>query len=582
MGAAQSSNVASAVSNVASFISNSTVANVAQAQEIQNSTDFTNCDVKLSGDLNITDVTNVIQQSTQIAYAKNDASVANNIQQQMLQEATSQVGFLGIGYADANNSCNEMVNASSNISNAMTTSASQFEQVSSEFICDNSTIIANNLNIGFTNTGSMIANQTLNNDQVANITNNISQTVTQKATATVQGISSFLILIVIIIAIIVWGVTRTLSSAGVRVAVTIILFVAVAGVLSFMYIKSTPPFFAQPSKCLKNCPIGLGGSNCVDYTPQEYNLTNAPLKYSIALYPSAQTTTGGNLLQMVIANASGQNTSTTSNNGGYNMQTKLALDSLLSNYVSLATRLGISAQSPLPNPLYNAWELIGNGKGGSEQYLQIPSQYLPITQQSQGDSTVASCTPNVLQAQIGAVPVSGCANVMDPNNMALLPSGANMSLALANLNDINVETFISSAPNQGNDTQLTRSLFTRFVFCNILGIQPLNIYVNQNEPVTYLASTGPTFGLPIDAPSECYQFTPSGIPDPIWSKAISFGGYLTGEVGNVNDNEYKFNNFMGSSGKYILIALIIIAVICIFWTWFSNRKANATTNSNKN
>lgn len=564
MGSAQSSNVASAIADVSNFVSNSTVANVAQAQSIQNSTEFINCDVKLSGDLNVSDISNVIQQSTQIVSAKNDANVANNIQQQMLQQAQSTVGFMGIGFADANNSASEMVNATSNISNAMTTSASQFEQISSDFICDNSTIIANNLNIGFNNTGSMIANQTLNNDQVADITNNISQVVNQKATATVQGISALLILIVIIIAIIVWGVTRTLSSGGVRVAVTIILLVLTAGIVSFMYIKSTPPFFAEPSKCLKNCPVGLGkGGECINYSNQgDYDISSAPLRYSIALLPANQTAGGGNLLQMAISKASGQNYTPAVNNGGYNMETKLTLDNLINSYTPLAQRIGIS--TPLPNPLVDASTLLTGATG----YLAIPSAYLAIYDQSPNDATVASCTPGTIQAKVGQAPSGGCQTVLDPSNFAIIPSNPNnASLAVANLNDqAFVSYIIGQNPDSGNNTQLLRSLFIRFMLCDILGIQGLNVYVNGSEPITYLSGSESTYGLPVDAPNDCYLFTPSGIPDPLWANAVTFGGHLTGEVGVVNDTTYKFSNFMSNIGKYFIIILLVIAVICIFWT----------------
>lgn len=574
MGSAQSSNVASAIADVSNFVSNSTVANVAQAQSIQNSTEFINCDVKLSGDLNVSDISNVIQQSTQIVSAKNDANVANNIQQQMLQQAQSTVGFMGIGFADANNSASEMVNATSNISNAMTTSASQFEQISSDFICDNSTIIANNLNIGFNNTGSMIANQTLNNDQVADITNNISQTITQKATATVQGISALLILIVIIIAIIVWGVTRTLSSGGVRVAVTIILLVLTAGIVSFMYIKSTPPFFAEPSKCLKDCPIGTGNSDCINYSSQDYNISSAPLRYSIALLPANQTAGGGNLLQMAISKASGQSNESVSNNGGYNMETKLTLDNLINNYMSLAQRIGIS--TPLPNPLYDASTLLSSATG----YLAIPSAYLAIAEQSSGDTTTSSCTPGTIQAQIGAPVTNGCPRVIDPSNLAVIPKTSdNASLAIANLNDkAFVSYIIGQNPDSGNNTQLLRSLFVRFMLCDILGIQGLNIYVNGSEPITFISASGPTYGLPNDAPDNCYLFTPNGIPDPLWANAVSYGGHLRGEVGVVNDTTYKFSNFMSNIGKYFIIILLVIAVICIFWSKIFGYNKDSSSN----
>lgn len=570
MGSAQSQNVASAVADVANFVSNSTIANVSQAEQIQNSAEFINCNVELKGNLTDNNITNVIQQSTQIASAKNDASVANNIQQQMLQEATSQVGMLGIGFANASNSCSEMVNASSNISNAMTTSASQFESINSDFICDNSTIIANNINIGFTNTGSMIANQTLNNDQVANITNNISQTVTQKATATVQGIGSFLILIVIIIAIIVWGVTRTLSSGGVRVAVTIILLIATAGILSFMYIKSTPPFFAEPSKCLKNCPIGLGQNDCINYSDNEpYRISAPPLRYSVGLTPSTSKQ-GGNLLQMAIASASGQTSSNIPNNGGYNMKTLNTLTQLIHNYDSIASRLGISN---IPNPLFDSSTLLQGATG----WLGIPVQYLPIPSSGQNGSTsAASCTPMVLQVQVDAPAPAGCVSTMDPSHLSQIPKTGDGSLALANLNDSAFDNYLV---NGSGDSQ-TRTLFARFVLCDILNIQPLNIYVQAQEPIRYMNGSQPAIGLPSDSPNTTYLFQPDSLPGN-YANAIEGGGVLVGPVGVVNDTQYRFNNFMSNIGKWILLALVIIAVICIFWTWFFTPKKDGSSSLKK-
>lgn len=578
MGSAQSSNVASAVSNVSNFVSNSTTANTAQVNSIQDLINLNNCQIDLQGDFNVATTSTILQQNTQVFTAKQDANVANNIQQQMLQEATSKVGMLGIGFANANNSCSEMVNATSTISNAMTDNVLQYSTDSNSFNCNNSVIIADNLNIGFNTQADFLSNETLNNSQVADITNNISQTVQQTATATVQGLGSLLFMIVLIIGIIIWGVTKTLSSGGVKIATAIIIFALVIAAVVFMYLKSTPPFFSDPIECLKHTGMGLGNSNCINYTQQTFNLSSIPLRYSLALLPENQTTSGGNLLQMAISSAAGQTiTSGGGDNGGYRIDVLNKLETRLNAFSDLATQLGI----PLPpNPLYNPAPTSTNCP---TSYLAIPIEYLTSAKGGSGDSS-SICTPGTLQVQVGAptpAPAT-CPQVIDPK---LLQCTTNPSSALANLNDAGWSTYITSASGSGNDTPLMRSLFGRFCLCSIIGNIPLHIFAFPNEPVSFNDGNNTQMGPASSYPNDCYLFNSNNEPDPLWASALTGGGVLIGPIGVVDDKTYRFNKFMKNIGGYILMGLLGVAVLILIYNWYinKNKDINKDTNTpNKN
>lgn len=579
MGSAQSSNVATAVANVSNFVSNSTTANTSQVNSIANKINNDSCQIYLSGNFDVNTTSDILQQNTQIITAKQDANVANNIQQQMLQEATSKVGMMGIGFASANNSCSEMVNASTSISNAMNAYAQQFSNTQNEWNCDNSIIVASNINIGFNTKADFISNQVLNNAQVADITNNISQTVQQKASATVEGLGSLLFMIALIIGIIVWGATKTLSSGGVKIATAVVIFALIIMIVVYMYLRSTPPFFAEPSNCVLYSDIGRGSTDgvtneCIDYQNQTINLSSAPIRYAIALLPSYVTTTGGNLLQMAIASASGQNESAGGgDNGGYRIDVMQNLETLRNSTSMLQLSKTMGVPIP-PNPLYDP--SLGSGSTG---FYAIPPEYLSSLGGGNGggDTQSSACTPGTIQSVPGVVtPFQQCPRIADPSQFTFTTSP---SLGLANLNDKAWETYINSATG-GNDTPLARSLFGRFFLCSVIGNIPLHIYVQDNEPVSFLdEQNNLQVGLASDYPGKTYRFSPSNLPDPIWARALLGGGSISGPVGVVNDKTYKFSKFMKNIGGYILLGLIGIAILILFYNWYQNRNSSKEASS---
>ena len=235
MGAASSSNAATAVANVANFVNNSTSANSSAVSNVEQSITLSNCYIKLSGDFNARESATLAQKNSQIVSAKQDSNVTNNIAQEMLQQAQSSVGTLGIGYAEASNSASVMINDTNQIINALTVGCTQYSAVNQKFNCDGSTIVAKNLNIGFSSISNFLSNQTLNNDQVANVVNDVSQTIQQKATATVEGISGMMLLILLAVAVIIYVASKPLSSGAIKVIIGVVLCFLVLGIILTMF-----------------------------------------------------------------------------------------------------------------------------------------------------------------------------------------------------------------------------------------------------------------------------------------------------------------------------------------------------------
>jgi hypothetical protein len=125
------------------------------------------------------------------------------------------------------------------------------------------------------------------------------------------------------------------------------------GIFSFMYVKNTSPFFSKPTNCINHSAIGRGtGSDipdCSDMSNGEINLSSPPTRYTYSVLPSGNSLPGGNLLQMAIAQASGQSPGGGAGiNGGYRVDTFNNLQITIGKYANFATALKIPN---IPNPL---------------------------------------------------------------------------------------------------------------------------------------------------------------------------------------------------------------------------------------
>lgn len=560
MGSSHSSNVASAVANVSNMVQNSTTANQAQVQNINQKVILDNCSIKLAGDFNDASTATTLQKNNQIVSAIQDANVSNNIQQKMLQEAASTVGALGVGYATAHNASSELINATTSIIDAMQSASAQFSTTNQSFNCDNSTIIANNLNIDFATTSDFMSSQTLNNSQTADIVNNVSQTVDQKATATVEGLTAIIFMILLCIVAIVWILMKPLSTGAAKVAVGGILAVAVLALIAFMFIKQTPPFFQEASECINGSSQGCDGAQCVDQSSNNINLKAPPTRYMYPILPAGSPSNIGNMIQIAIASASATDGNNNGDNGGYRADVMDKLESQITNLASYAQLLGIPN---IPNPLY----LYPDGKS----MYAVPTQYSLST--STSDPQASICTPGILQIDNNST--FNLSNCGKPVNANLLTPTSTSSSAVANLNLPDWNDYLNLGgkypPTPGftnsdkQTEQTTRALFARFALSSIIGNIDLHIYLYPSELVQYKdGGNTSVVSQASQAPQDAvylFNITNSTF-DPTFINGLTSSGQLAGAVGKCSTNTYKFQKFMQGGGK--IITYIILALVFTF------------------
>jgi len=558
MGAAQSSNVATAVANVVNNVSQSTTANSSQVYNQSINTTFQNCSVILSGDFNVDQKADLCIQNDQIVSASQNTNLQNNIQQSMSQVAASTVGFLGVGYANANNAASTTANSSSSVTNDMKVSASQFSSNTFDFTCDDSTIQAHNLNININSTAKYLSTQTLKNDQVTKIVNDVTQTITQKATATVEGISGILIAIILCIAVLIYSTGKAASSPAMKTAITAIVGFVVTGTLIGMYLGKAPPLFSEPNECVKNSKMGIGSDpnvQCINISPRSIAVKQPPLRYNYGILPTDWSTSGGSLLLMsvgAIANTiQGGLGLGYGDNSGYRGDVWQKLDSILTQplYVQAANTAGVPM---IPNPL-----MVPQSGG---KYWQIPKEYR-LAKGDNNDARAAKCTPQALQINESSIDqLSDCTGQV-ASKYLVDGQTTNLSSAIAN---VNIDAWIAylSGGTGGADTNDARAAFARFMLLKIAtgNAADMHVYIKDFELVEFVDDTGaPQITQAKNAPSgQAHRF----VPDNPWDdmrQGVSGSGTVTGEVGIWNTREYQFQQVFKKYLVWIVVALFVFA-----------------------
>ena len=213
LGFSTASNTASAVASAYTNVANNT--NVLQDQSVVQAQSVTleNCDIQSNKNNNIKMSTKLTQSMTQIANVTNDATIANSISQALAQAATASVGAGVIGIADANNTASTYANMSTNVSNYVKFSSKQSSHANQSFTCQNSTIVSDKggFNLSMQEMGDVTQHQ---KDSVMNqtsVTNTITQTIKQTATAS-TGMSWWVVLAIAIV-MIVGGIIFKLKDA---------------------------------------------------------------------------------------------------------------------------------------------------------------------------------------------------------------------------------------------------------------------------------------------------------------------------------------------------------------------------------
>lgn len=576
MGEANSKNVAQAVTDVSNYIQSSTVANTSQVNSVNKAITFTNCDVDVGGNFSVDEVSKMMVTNKQITNAIQNADVKNDVAQKMVQAAQSTVGFLGLGYAGASNESNEMINSTSQIVQDVTETATQYSYTGDSFECSDSYIkVDGNFDISFDSTNDFVSSQVLNQTQTATIVNNLSQSVDQKATATVEGISSLLFGLLLILAVIIYAISKPLSSGSAKIAIGLLLTSILVLIGARMYVNNDPPLFSDPPTCIKNSALHDPKYPCANYTTQTIELQTPPQRYVNNLLPLPGSGSGNyNLLQMAIAGQKGTNI----DNGGYRMDVKVALDGILATsgkYGPLLAEMGLSPvvngprQLVIPNPLM----AFPDNSTDPPICYTIPALFCK-SMSSQVTGAV-SCTPGIVQYSATPPPPppglqSLCAKIQTlPVGTCTDPTTACGATCVANVNTDEWNKWINTG-----DTE-SKARLARYILADLAGISELNIYVNENDPVlSYSEEKGHL--VPMLAKNstagDTYHFDVETEGDLTAGMSITQSGPMTGQIGYVDNNLYKFQTFTKKVGIYIIIGIVVLTFVYMFFSWMKGKE----------
>jgi len=575
MGAANSNNSTDLITNVTSSISMDTSNNAAQAIINNQQINLDDCTIKAAGNVNIQQMANTLQQSRQINKSIQNATVANDIAQKVAQEATSKVGALGIGIADANNSVYAAVNASSDIKQALNNATNQYSNIGNTFNCTRSTIISGK-DIGITqkSTASTLANQVLDGQQEAEINNKISQSVTQKASATVEGLGGLLIAIAMIIAALGYSIAKPLTSGSFKIIIIVVLLVLLVIMTAFLYIRKAPPFFADSPRCQGQGVIdaSLGCDDaCVKVSEGVVNLKGPPTKYTFATTGKGSESVGEdvNLARQVINIRKTEGT----NNGGYTEENRKKIESQIATLTKKLNGMGIKTKWQsnggtliVPNPLGQykdvkntvvqfaipAPYLMGKDPNNAIRGMCTPGAITTVNPPDEGTSCGSKTTPWASVADCPDKGVVSCSTlpIAAPSPS---PSPTPDTEIVAVYNDADFSAFSTAAEDTPGDWDVLRFCYVHLI--NNAGVSPF-IANNYGIKDTDLVENGDTIAQLKDAAGWGYKFTPSDGSYPK-EAGITNGGKLEGQFGFCNTQQYKINSFMQGAGKWIVIALLV-------------------------
>lgn len=614
MGAASSKNVAESIANVMNMVQNSTIASTTGVQNLTNSINLNNCTIRLQKNFNVDAMATNSQKSSQILSATQDTTLTNTIQQAMVQEAVSKVGSLGIGYASASNTASQLSNTTNQVIQIMKSSIAQYTDSSNYFNCNNSTIEAENLNISFNNTNNFVSDTVLSNNQTTQITNTVSQSISQKASATVAGIAGFLIALALLIAAIGWSLSKPIAAGGKSIAIAMVVGVLLLFIV-IMYLFKAPPFFADYIIVSPNNPtFGAGnnpGGRVVEVKKRTVTIEKAPpLRYNFPIVD--QSSQKGVLTLMAISKLGGNSISQLNPmNSGFNAATwfKMALDvndyskngkwnvDTVGLYKKVFAAYANPEQYQLPNLLY-----IPTGLRKDKEYFALfPDCFYnncspAVVSFGMGGGQETNCKCSSFNKGAQSTTITKCCNALNvsitdwlnrddesDDTTFKLPvyTAPQNSRIIAQYNEDAWNAYLHPSETVDPNLQTAKILYARFWLCYTLGI-PCDVYVLPEEPVAVLVKNMITVGLASEYPDQALQFTgfqsPNGYENPIPS-----GGLVTGQFGYADNNTYRFKKFMKKVGGWLLLLLIIMicVLIAIKGTKFWPRKKNTNNTTKK-
>lgn len=558
MGSSVSTNTAEAMASVTNTVENSTTVTNEDLTNQKNNINLNNCSVDVKNDINVIQYAEQVAKNHQIANGLSNTDLQNDIQQKMMQQAMSSVGSLGIGYADANNSASMFASASNDVSNEVRTVSKNIIDSSNDINCNDSVIRAKNINITQGLNNQYINDQVAKSDNITKISNTISQTAQQKATAKVAGLAAFIIALAILIIALGWSFSEVAESVpGVRAIVIVVVIILFIVVIILLYMYKVPPLFNEPLQCSPNFSYGTGkndcAASCINATTQDVLLDHTPMKYifSIVGAPPANSGTTGSLLNMVVSSQTSSDN--LQNNQGYTASNAQNINKQFTNFIkNLDQNILVDKDNnkiKIPDILVAAQK----DPNDPNTYLKIPDKFMKAGQ----DGT--NCSPQSIQLSAESPNKysddDSCSKVNSGNcyNIDDTTTDATEGGACLNIDAWNT----LSTQNPG----LARFLLLRFIESPDDQLKfDLTMYEDDNDPVVYKENNIEKIDLAKNVKDKVTKYYNNKSPNPS-SIGKSGSGKLTGLFGKCNNQSYKLQVGVRKVFWYGLPTLLMIFFI---------------------
>lgn len=282
MGTATSKNVASAVAYALTQISTEISANSIAQNVCGIVFRAKNCSIQ--GDVKINAMCNTYSVTDQIVSMNGSATLNSIIGQNLVQTATSKVGTFGLGIVDSINIEYEFVNSIKDIVSISGSGSVQIQNQFQSFYCENREIYGN-INLELLSSADFLAQQAQLMDEINKITNKVTQSIAQKATAVVEGATGYIVVFAAIALAIAYAVQKGISTLAIP-----LLAIFTIGIMLLLWWVKAPPIFnvleMYPSGNFWSGYFGCD-SNVASPSKQSINIDSPPLRYIFPIMSSS-------------------------------------------------------------------------------------------------------------------------------------------------------------------------------------------------------------------------------------------------------------------------------------------------------
>ena len=544
MGQTKSKNVAEAIAEVGSDISNYIFVTQQTISQINTKLNLEQCFI--SGSVNFRNVGQIIGTNRQTVDAIQSVNVTNDIAQNINQKAIAIVKPLKFGHKKSMQVTSRFASQAVNILNVINDVAYSGAYTKGGFNCERQFIIGD-VRVGYNTIQEFWQDQVGNYNQTEDIANKILQDITQETGKEVGGIIGTVLLVVVIITIVMVLFSYPMEGFIKRHRPFFITFLCLA-ILSLpviLYLTNVYPFYFEQSYCTPYSRVikGKPCDECININTEEsYELDNAPLRYiNNIFYDKDDKDLPFGLLGMSVRSLCDGNECLY--NQGYNAQTWFNSGSTTDRTLWKVDVNPPHGLPPLPNILKVPRDCDDNN------YCAVPPEYDDIN----SGEVLESKTPQIYSPELKGFDKGTIQT--DVNLTSSDPQYVNGRLnTMAVLNEDAWRDYINTHGEKG-------ALHARFMLTDFLGYDTTT-YINDDEEVRILP--GGNIGIARDHKDKVFKFTNFDTPKS-WDKRIASGGTVTGPMGVCADREYKVGHAFKSYVNWILIVIIGLIVILIIY-----------------